>query len=37
MVSAHVFTAHFNAPAIATYLSSTFELVDRSSWWTKQL
>ena len=32
-----VSTAHFNAPAIATYASCGFELHDRSSWWTKAL
>ena len=32
-----VSTAHFNAPAIATYLASGFELNDRSSWWNKAL
>lgn len=34
---ARVGTAHFNAPAIATYLSCGFELIDRTSWWAKPL
>jgi ribosomal protein S18 acetylase RimI-like enzyme len=28
-------TAHFNAPAIATYLSCGFEIIDRPALWTK--
>lgn len=32
-----VSTAHFNAPAIATYLSCGFEIVDRTALWTKAL
>jgi ribosomal protein S18 acetylase RimI-like enzyme len=32
-----VSTAHFNAPAIATYAASGFELHDRASWWSKAL
>jgi ribosomal protein S18 acetylase RimI-like enzyme len=32
-----VSTAHFNAPAIATYLSCGFEIVDRMALWTKPL
>jgi len=34
---ARVGTAHFNAPAIATYLSCGFEIVDRTALWTKSL
>lgn len=34
---ARVGTAHFNAPAIATYLSSGFVLSDRTHWWSKDL
>jgi len=34
---ARVGTAHFNAPAIATYLSSGFEITDRGALWTKAL
>ena len=30
-----VSTAHFNAPAIATYLSCGFEIIDRPALWTK--
>jgi ribosomal protein S18 acetylase RimI-like enzyme len=30
-----VSTAHFNAPAIAAYSASGFELHDRASWWSK--
>jgi ribosomal protein S18 acetylase RimI-like enzyme len=30
-------TAHFNAPAIATYLSCGFEVIDRTALWTKPL
>jgi ribosomal protein S18 acetylase RimI-like enzyme len=30
-------TAHFNRPAIATYTSCGFELIDRASWWTRAL
>jgi GNAT superfamily N-acetyltransferase len=37
MVWARVGTAHFNAPAIATYLSCGFELIDHTWWWTKAL
>ena len=37
LTSARVGTAHFNAPAIATYQSCGFEIVDRTSWWTKTL
>lgn len=37
MIEARVGTAHFNAPAIATYLSCGFELYDRTVWWTKSL
>jgi ribosomal protein S18 acetylase RimI-like enzyme len=33
---ARVGTAHFNAPAAAVYASS-FELIDRSFWWSKAL
>lgn len=33
---ARVGTAHFNAPAIAVY-GSSFELIDRSFWWSKAL
>ncbi|HLJ52725.1 MAG TPA: GNAT family N-acetyltransferase [Rhizomicrobium sp.] len=32
-----VSTAHFNAPAIAAYAASGFELHDRSSWWSKAI
>jgi GNAT superfamily N-acetyltransferase len=34
---ARVSTAHFNAPAIAAYTRSGFELCDRSAWWTRDL
>jgi GNAT superfamily N-acetyltransferase len=34
---ARVGTAHFNAPAIATYLSCGFEIADRGALWTKAL
>jgi GNAT superfamily N-acetyltransferase len=34
---ARVGTAHFNAPAIATYTSCGFDLIDRTWWWTKSL
>jgi ribosomal protein S18 acetylase RimI-like enzyme len=34
---ARVSTAHFNRPAIATYASSGFVLIDRASWWSKTL
>jgi GNAT superfamily N-acetyltransferase len=34
---ARVSTAHFNAPAIATYLSCGFEIIDRTSLWAKSL
>lgn len=37
MAWGRVSTAHFNAPAIATYLSCGFEIIDRLSWWTKAL
>jgi ribosomal protein S18 acetylase RimI-like enzyme len=37
LTSARVGTAHFNAPAIATYRSCGFEIVDRTYWWTKTL
>jgi GNAT superfamily N-acetyltransferase len=30
-------TAHFNAPAIATYLSCGFTLFDQTAWWSKTL
>ncbi len=33
---ARVSTAHFNAPAIATYQSSGFTLIDHSHWWTRR-
>lgn len=32
-----VSTAHFNAPAIATYLSCGFEIIDRAALWIKAL
>lgn len=32
---ARVSTAHFNAPAIATYRSAGFEVVDRMAWWER--
>ncbi|HEX3916824.1 MAG TPA: GNAT family N-acetyltransferase [Caulobacteraceae bacterium] len=34
---ARVSTAHFNAPAIATYKSCGFNVVDQTRWWTKDL
>jgi GNAT superfamily N-acetyltransferase len=34
---ARVSTAHFNAPAIATYTSCGFNVVDQTRWWTKPL
>lgn len=34
---ARVSTAHFNAPAIATYKSCGFGAVDQTRWWTKPL
>jgi len=37
MTFARVTTAHFNLPAIATYLSCGFEIIDRTYWWTKRL
>ena len=37
MADARVGTAHFNAPAIATYLTCGFELFDKTGWWTKVL
>ncbi len=35
MSRARIGTAHFNAPAIATYLSSGFSITDHSFWWSK--
>lgn len=32
---ARVSMAHFNAPAIATYRSAGFEVVDRMAWWER--
>ena len=32
---ARIGTAHFNAPAIATYLSSGFSITDHSFWWSR--
>jgi ribosomal protein S18 acetylase RimI-like enzyme len=32
---ARIGTAHFNAPAIATYISSGFEITDHTYWWSK--
>lgn len=32
---ARVSTAHFNAPAIATYRSSGFEIIDHMAWWER--
>ncbi|MBP7649606.1 MAG: GNAT family N-acetyltransferase [Phenylobacterium sp.] len=32
---ARVSTAHFNAPAIATYRSAGFEVIDRMAWWER--
>lgn len=37
MTWGRVSTAHFNRPAIATYVSSGFVLIDRASWWSKTL
>ena len=37
MAWGRVSTAHFNAPAIATYLSCGFEIIDRTALWTKAL
>lgn len=37
MAWGRVSTAHFNAPAIATYLSCGFEIIDRPALWTKAL
>jgi len=37
MAWGRVSTAHFNTPAIATYQSCGFEIIDRTSWWTKRL
>ena len=37
MAWARVSTAHFNAPAIATYRSCGFEVVSRTYWWTKAM
>lgn len=34
---ARVSTAHFNAPAIATYRSAGFEVIDRMAWWERSL
>ena len=34
---ARVSTAHFNAPAIATYRSAGFAVVDRMAWWERPL
>lgn len=30
-------TAHFNAPAIATYQSSGFTVIDHSHWWSRRM
>jgi ribosomal protein S18 acetylase RimI-like enzyme len=37
MAWGRVSTAHFNAPAIATYLSCGFEIIGRTALWTKAL
>ena len=37
MAWGRVSTAHFNAPAIATYLSCGFEVIGRTALWTKAL
>ena len=37
MAWGRVSTAHFNAPAIATYRSCGFEIIDRMALWTKAL
>jgi len=35
MTFARVGTAHFNAPAIATYRSCGFTIIDRTDWWAR--
>jgi len=37
MAWGRVSTAHFNRPAIATYVASGFTLIDHANWWSKSL